>query len=223
MLFRRRQDPGENNAVAVVRDIVEIVAIVAAGVWAFYVFAYENRIKPAMASPEVDVKASMTRLSDRNGLIAVNLRLQLQNVSTVHAHFLGIAVNVYGERIVASSSPQFERRGSSRYNFRGFFRAQPRVPVYGYAYVTNLGDPSSSQDTKLEPGDTVANDRTFYVPKGRFDLLTLGVQFPYTKFDDATIPTHLTVTAAGEARVVTTLSPRVDQYFVIPVTSLDVR
>lgn len=205
------------------RDIVEIVAIVAAGIWAFYVFAYENRIKPSMASPEVDVKASMTRLGEHNGLIGVNLRLQLQNVSPVNAHFLGLAVNVYGQRIVASSSPLLERPANSRYSFRGFFRAQPRVPVYGYAYLTNLGDPSSAQDTKLVPGDTIANDYTFYVPKGRFDLLTLGVQFPYTKFDDATIPAHLTVTPQGEAHVVTTLSSKVDQYYVTPVTSLDVR
>ncbi|HLX26531.1 MAG TPA: hypothetical protein VKR05_06020 [Candidatus Cybelea sp.] len=213
----------KNHAVAVVRDMIEIVAIVAAGVWAFYVFAYENRIKPAMASPDVDVKASMTRLGEHNGLIAVNLHLQLQNVSSVNAHFLGLAVNVYGQRIVASNSPLFERPASSRYNFRGFFRAEPRVPVYGYAYVTNLGDPSSTQDTKLDPGNTIANDYTFYVPKGRFDLLTLGVQFPYTKFDDAGIPAHLAVTAQGEAHVVTTLSSKIDQYYVAPVTSLDVR
>lgn len=205
------------------RDVVEIVAIVAAGIWAFYVFAYENRIKPAMASPDVNVKASMTRLSEHNGLIAIDLHLQFQNVSTVYAHFLGLAVNVYGQRIVASNSPQLERPASSRYRFRGFFRAQPRVPVYGYAYVTNLGDPSTAQDTKLDPGNTIENDYMFYVPKGRFDLLTLGVQFPFTKFDEATIPTHLAVTRQGEARVVTTLGPKVDQYYVIPVTSLDVR
>ena len=213
----------ETHAVARVRDIVEIVAIVAAGIWAFYVFAYENRIKPAMATPDVNVKASMTRLGEHSGLIAVDLRLQLQNVSTVKAHFLGLAVNVYGQRIVESSSPQLERPTNSRYNFRGFFRAQPRVPVYGYAYLTNLGDPSSTQDTILDPGNTIENDYTFYVPKGRFGLLTLGVQFPYTKFDEATIPAHLSVTAQGDARVITTLSSKIDQYYVAPVTSLDVR
>lgn len=213
----------DNHAVTTVRDIVEIVAIVAAGIWAFYVFAYENRIKPSLASPDVDVKASMTRLGEHGGLIAVDLHLHLQNVSTVKAHFLGLAVNVYGQRIIVSNTPQLERPSGSRYNFRGFFRALPRVPVYGYAYLTSLGDPSSTQDTNLDPGDTIENDYTFYVPRRRFDLLTLGVQFPYTKFDEATIPAHLSVTAAGEARVVTKLTPQMDQYYVAPVTSLDVR
>jgi hypothetical protein len=43
----------------------DVVAIVAAGVWAFYVFAYENRIKPSLAGPEVNVVASMQRLNVR--------------------------------------------------------------------------------------------------------------------------------------------------------------
>ncbi|MBV9333028.1 MAG: hypothetical protein JO146_03395 [Candidatus Eremiobacteraeota bacterium] len=178
MLFGGKRRLRGPHAVATLRDVVEVLAIVAAGIWAFYVFAYENRIKPAMASPDVDVKASMTRLSERNGLVAVGLHLQMHNVSTVQARFLGLAVNVYGERILASRSPQREGATTSRYNFRGFFRAQPRVPVYGYAYVTNLGNPSSTQGTNLDPGDTIENDYTFYVPKGRFDLLLLGVQFP---------------------------------------------
>jgi hypothetical protein len=223
MLFARKNGPHDTHSIAVVRDVVEIVAIVAAGIWAFYVFAYENRIKPAMASPDVNVKASMTRLGEHNGLIAVNVHLQLQNVSTVNAHFLGLAINVYGQRIIGASSPLSEWPARSRYNFWGFFRAQPRVPVYGHAYLTNLSDPASGQDTNLDPGNTVENDYTFYVPKGRFDLLTLGVQFPYTKFDDARIPAHLSVTAQGEAHVVTKLTPKIDQYFVTPVTSLDIR
>jgi hypothetical protein len=58
MLFgaRRSRDP---HAFAVVRDIVEVVAIVAAGIWAFYVFAYENRIKPSLADPNVDVSVHL--------------------------------------------------------------------------------------------------------------------------------------------------------------------
>jgi len=99
MLFGRARRPNR-HAIAVVRDVVEIVAIIAAGAWAFYIFAYENRIKPATADPEVNVTASMQRLSDRNGLIAVSLHLQLHNIGTVRAHFLGMAVNVYGQRIV---------------------------------------------------------------------------------------------------------------------------
>jgi len=226
MLFGARKRAGHGDAahgIAVVRDVVEIVAIVAAGFWAFYVFAYENRIKPSLADPEVNVVGSMQRLGERHGLIAVGIRLQLHNIGTVKAHFLGMAVNVYGQHVVASRPHVPSGRGLLQYNFSGYARTDSRVPVYSYAYITQLGDPSTGQDTALDPGSTLENDRTFYVPQGQFDLLTLGFDAPYTKFDDATIPAHLEVTPQGAARVVTTLSSRIEQFNIIPVTSLDVR
>ncbi len=226
MLFGARRRAGQGDvahAITFVRDVVEIVAIVAAGIWAFYVFAYENRIKPSLADPEVNVTASMQRLGERHGLIAVGIRLQLHNIGTVRAHFLGMAMNVYGQR-VAEGRPQISSGGRLlQYNFSGYARKGPLVPVYSYAYITQLGDPSTGQDTALDPGATLENERTFYVPQGRFDLLSLGFDAPYTKFDDATIPTHLEITPKGAARVATTLSSRIEQFNIMPVTSLDVR
>ena len=43
---------------------------------------------------------SMRKLSERNGLIGVGLDVQFHNVGTVRAHFLGLAINVYGQRII---------------------------------------------------------------------------------------------------------------------------
>lgn len=208
------------HAVAVVRDVVEVTAIVIAGFWAFYVFAYENRIKPSMADPDVNVSASMQRLSERNGFIAVSLHLELHNVGTVRAHFLGMAINVYGQRITPAR-PQVPKNPGLAYDFQGFYRAGPLVPVYTWAYVTSLGNPATGTDSFLDPGSTIANDRTFYVPQGQFALLTLGIDAPYTKYENATIPTHLEV-RGGAAKVVAH-SPNVDRYSIEPVTSLDVR
>lgn len=226
MLFGARRRAGQSDvahATTIVRDVVEIVAIVAAGIWAFYVFAYENRIKPALAGPEVNVAASMQRLGERHGLIAVNVRLQLHNIGTVRAHFLGMAVNVYGQRVAAGRPQVSSGKGLLQYEFSGYARTGSRVPVYAYAYITHLGDPSTGQDAALEPGGTLENERTFYVPQGQFDLLSLGFDAPYTKFDEATIPAHLEVTPQGAVRVKTTLSSRVEQFDITPVASLDVR
>lgn len=224
VLFSGRKGPLRRaHAIGTVRDAVEIAAIIAAGVWAFYVFAYENRIKPSMANPEVNVSASMQRLGQHKDLVGVGVHVRIQNVGTVKAHFLGIALNVYGERVVQSLPHGNRTRNGTEYNFSGFYHTISQVPVYSYAYVTKLGDPSTTQDTELDPGTSIENYRTFYVPKGRFDSLTLGVELPYTKFDDTAIPTHLVVTSDGAAKVVTRLSPRVNQYNIVPVTTLDMR
>ena len=222
MLFGGRRGSNRRHSVAVVRDIVEVTAIVIAGIWAFYIFAYENRIKPSMADPDVNVTASMQRLSERNGFIAVSLHLELHNVGTVRAHFLGMAVNVYGQQISAAKPLVSKRSPALPYEFEGFYRAGPLIPVYSWAYVTSLGNPATKQDSFLDPGSTIENDRTFYVPQGKFALLTLGIDAPYTKYENATIPTHLEVTH-GAAKVVTIHSPNVDRYSIEPVTSLDVR
>jgi hypothetical protein len=109
-----------------------------------------------------------------------------------------------------------------QYNFHGFYRTGPLIPVYSWAYVTHLGNPATGEDSFLDPGSTIENDRTFYVPEGQFALLTLGIDAPYSKYENATIPTHLDV-RQGAAKVVTVLSSKVDQYNIEPVTSLDVR
>ena len=221
MLFGGKRSSTGRHTVAVVRDIAEVTAILIAGIWAFYVFAYENRIKPSMADPDVNVTASMQRLSERNGFIAVSFRLELHNVGTVRAHFLGMAVNVYGQRITPAK-PRISKNPGLAYDFHGFYNAGPLIPVYSWAFVTSLGNPATGTDSFLDPGSTLENDRTFYVPQGQFALLTLGIDAPYTKYENATIPTHLEVTQ-GAARVVTIHSAKVDRYSVEPVTSLDVR
>jgi hypothetical protein len=226
MLFggkRRLTNLRSPHLIAIVRDVVEVLAILAAGVWAFYIFAYENRIKPSMANPDVDVTASIQKIGERNGLIAIGLHLRLQNIGTVKAHFLGLAVNVYGQRVVSSVSHVSPQRNPLKYVFAGFYRTGQPVPVYTYAYVTHLGDPLSQEETELGPGTAIDNYRTFYVPHNRFDLLTVGVDAPYTKFEDSPIPTHLVVMAHGDVRVATLISSRVELYNITPVTSLDVR
>lgn len=221
MLFGGNRRSSGRHTIAIVRDLVEVTAIVIAGIWAFYIFAYENRIKPSLADPDVNVTASMQRLSERNGLIGVALHLELHNVGTVRAHFLGMAVNVYGQRITPATPRVFKRNPGLQYDYQGFYRSGPMIAVYSWAYVTSLGNPATGQDSFLDPGSTIENDRTFYVPRGQFALLTLGIDAPYTKYEKLTIPTRLEI-RNGAAKVVVH-SPTVDRYSIEPVTSLDVR
>lgn len=80
------------------RDSVEILAIVAAGIWAFYVFAYENRIKPSLGNPEVAFSATMSKVSEHNGMIGIQLNTEMRNVGSVKAHFLGYVIWVSGRK-----------------------------------------------------------------------------------------------------------------------------
>jgi hypothetical protein len=223
-MFSRHRDSDDDRHASIgrIRDIVEIVAIVAAGIWAFYVFAYENRIRPSFAQPDVNIGASLQRLSERNGEIAVGLRIDLRNVGTVNAHFLGLAVNVYGQRVLPANAVAGEPNAPLSYERKAFYRLGRPVPVYSWAYVTSLGNPRTSVDTALDPGTSIQNYRVFYVPAGKFDLLTVGIDAPYTKSDRAQ-PASLRFDRDGNVRVRTSLKNGVQQYNIKEVTSLDIR
>ncbi|MGA7248127.1 MAG: hypothetical protein WBW89_10240, partial [Candidatus Cybelea sp.] len=148
---------------------------------------------------------------------------RLANIGTVKAHFLGVALNVYGERVFVSKPHPTARANPLQYDYHPFYRSAPRETVYSNAYITELGNPATGQDSVLEPGVAIENYRTFYVPAGRFDLLTVGIDAPYTKFDDQTVPAHLEIGPKGDVRVRTILTPKIEQYNIIPVTTLDLR
>jgi hypothetical protein len=77
-------------------------------------------------------------------------------------------------------------------------------------------------DTALDPGTAIENYRVFYVPKCKFDLLTVAIDAPSTK-SETPQPAHLFVGKDGDVKVVTELTADVQQYDIEPVTSLDVR
>lgn len=220
MLFGRH-DAKRRTTVGLIRDVVEVVAIVAAGAWAFYIFAYENRIKPSLASPEVNFTATMQRLGERNGLIAVRVHQTMHNFGTVPANFLGLAMNVYGERVAPTGEKAAPPVPDTRYKYQALFRTSRPEPIYSIAYVTRRGDPTSTQSTDLDPGDTLQNDYTLFVPRGRYDLLTVEINGVYVKSLDQRVPTRIVRSPSGSAKISAANAAGVTTYDTYPLTSLN--
>jgi hypothetical protein len=117
MMGRRRSEfesSSSGSGLTTVRDVVEILAIVAAGVWAFYTFVYENQIKPANSQPVAQVESSLTRLGEKNGLIAVQSHLEIKNVGQAEIWLYGISETVLGSTVrrrepLATASPGGDR------------------------------------------------------------------------------------------------------------------
>jgi len=198
VMFSNR-DPDHNaHGIRITRDVVEIVAIIAAGLWAFYVFAYENRIKPSFANPQVEFNATMSRVGERNGFVAIRLDSEIRNVGQVRAHLIGYGMWVYGRRIAPLQKPRGASGNSRSLGLDGaFYRLLPRTPVYGYGYITVLGDPKTTSDLNLQPGDDIKSQNVFFVPINRFDMLDVYIHARYTKKDEHVIPTKLVLDSKG--------------------------
>ena len=165
-----------------VRDIVEIVAIVAAGIWAFYTFVYENQIKPASSKPEMQIESSLTRIGERNGLIAVRSQLSVKNVGLTETWVYGLAESVVGTTVRARGvrgvpPPQ---RDSFRIENAPAWIASTPTAVFAFASLTTLADPRSNESFNFRPGQSAEFDRVFYVAAGRYDELNTHVALRFS-------------------------------------------
>lgn len=198
MIFQNRDPDHPFHGVRLVRDLIEIIAIVVAGVWAFYVFAYENRIKPSFTDPQVDFSATMTKVGESHGLVGIRLNTEIRNIGQVRAHLIGYAIWINGCQIEHLRQPQGPKAVSGLLQLDGaFYRTSHCAPVYGYGYVTVLGDPKRTADLLLQPGDDEKSQDVFFVPLNRFGLLEAYIHARFTKIDDRPIPTKLVLNRQG--------------------------
>ena len=90
------------------RHLIEILALVAAAVWAIYVFVYQERIKPASEPPSFQSQITVRRevLSAKKEYVEVEI--DLNNTSHTLASLAGMTVNVYGRSMSSTSSERIE-------------------------------------------------------------------------------------------------------------------
>ncbi len=154
-----------------VRDIVEIVAIVAAGIWAFYVFVYENRIKPTLQPPDVTITGSIERIGRVHGLDTIRLTTAVNNVGSTAIIFLAYSVTVTGARVALSKTPVYIMHTPYADAFQRHFRIVDPVVILRNAFLTREADPSTTTGLALQPASSTKADHVFYVPVGRYDRL----------------------------------------------------
>ncbi|MBV8244538.1 MAG: hypothetical protein JOZ38_01315 [Candidatus Eremiobacteraeota bacterium] len=201
-----------SHAIRILRDVIEIVAIVAAGFWAFYVFIYENRILPSLAPPNVNFAASLEKGGVHDGLIAIRLHTSIKNIGTVHVHFLGLADTVLGQRIGLLRTARRIAVSRDNVTLAANYRPSRALPVYSSGFITQLGDPKTEGDLDLDPGEQVDNDSVFYVPENRFDRLVVVQLARYTRYDDKPIPTSFALDAGGLPEFANEHDNNVSQY-----------
>jgi len=188
------------------RDVVEVAAIILAGAWALYVFVYQNGIKPGLAPPSLSFSVAMRRVGDDGSLAVVRVDETIHNDGSVRAHFLGHSLTVFGSRVIALNSPAPATSKSYSNVLAAYFAYSKEQPVFRDAFVTQLGDPSTGVDMFVEPGETLQYNVEFYVPRGRFDRLTTYIASLFTKDDAKPTPTTMTIDRSGRPRF--HISPR---------------
>jgi hypothetical protein len=180
MLFGRHD---REDTISTVRDVVEIVAILAAGIWALYVFVYEQRIKPASEPPSLILSGSLHRLGERDGLIRLGMNATVMNNGNTNASLIATSFAADGLRYSANAVPITDKSidGVTTYERDG--RVTKRTLVYRIVELTREISPKYSTSFTLTPGQSVPYSAIFVVKSGQFDTITLYGSLAYTKND----------------------------------------
>lgn len=171
MLFRRLDFRGQSRTIALIRDMVEIVAIVAAGCWAIYVFVYTDKIEPYQKPLAPVVKAEITVDGVKGDLLALRLSQSIQNPGPAPMYVLGSAADLSGESGIVSGAPRWSNEPNAQSIMQGV-RATKFDHIYAYVNRSTI---------RLDPGLTWEHSWIVFVPRRRYDVLIFDPSFKYTR------------------------------------------
>jgi hypothetical protein len=194
-VFGRHRDFGP---LATARDLVEIVAILAAGIWAIYVFAYEQRIKPAGEPPSILLFGSLHQLGAHDGLVQVGFKGDIRNTGHNDVAIVALGFVVNGLRYTTKGTP-LENRVSAGLNlYQRDARIGSRTLVYREVELTRFVDKRYGGGFTLSPQGEVPYSGIFLVRSGEFDAIALYGSVAFTKIGiDGGYPTRITYTPNG--------------------------
>src|SRR5579864_7260944 len=80
------------------RYVIEIAAFIVAAAWGFYVFIYQEQIKPSETLPQQQFNVTISHQPVPSGAEFVSLTVEIRNVGTVPFRPAGYVIAAYGVR-----------------------------------------------------------------------------------------------------------------------------
>jgi hypothetical protein len=160
---------------ATLRHVVEAVAILAAGVWAFYTFIYQEKIKPANEPAAVNLTVTVSSLGHDSDRDYIRLAYVIRNTGKTEIDIAADAYNVWGERY----GPQSVVRRRAQPALLSYDSNMPivsgrliasRVELRALAVGGN-----SDMHIIIEPDASETVSKVFAIPRRAYDLIRAQV------------------------------------------------
>jgi hypothetical protein len=163
------------------RHVIEIAAIVVAAAWAFYVFVYQERIKPATAKPELLHTITVEHSALGNGKEFVKVAAEFKNVGISDVQLDGVIVNVYGIHYGSNAGKQIEQpmSGIDKTNF-GLTASRP-VPLYSFFDEWPSMGAKKPASPVISPGLTWTESFAFAIHAGQYDSVNILFYVCYSR------------------------------------------
>ena len=174
---------------------MEIVAIVAAGIWAIYTFVYVERIKPSHDVPQVTMTGSLQRLGERNGLVAFRYSVDIRNTGHVRFTTIATAFTAVGVRY-APQGVRTPKNGLGDAPYERDAHEVFRTAIYRDMSLGNLAGGHGGK-YQIDPGMTIPESGIFFVRRKDFDEVLLSASLASSKYERH-FPTRVSVDSYGD-------------------------
>jgi hypothetical protein len=159
----------------VLRHLVEVMALVAAGAWAFYTFIYTEKIKPAGEPASLDDTISVQRVGNDRTRDILEVAVRLHNDGKTEIEIAADGFNVWGDRyatVARHSTMELQHEESVSNDF----------PLVSHQLVRSFVELRDAADggqrgkhVTIEPDGVVTIPYTIVIPRGKYDAIEAQV------------------------------------------------
>jgi len=162
---------------------VEVVAIVLAGIWGFYQFIYEDKIKPFSETPSLTVTLKLEKLGSHGPWQAFRGTETVVNDSRIRVSILARTINIYGIDVVEKPKVGAFALDAGTWNVNQSYRIDHPVLMQSHAVFFSGNARGMDGRWWLQPGDTSTRSAIYFVKIGRYDVIRYDANYQFSKFD----------------------------------------
>lgn len=151
------------------RHLVEIVALAIAAIWGFYVFVYQERIKPASEPAELQPMVSVDHTSLKSDKEFIKVGFRMKNIGQTPLELAGLIVNVYGVKYTALEGEHVNKQVNGIVEISRAF--VPAYPSLLYTFADRWKAFGSPRSAGLMPGAEFPETFVFAIPPRAFDIV----------------------------------------------------
>ncbi|HET7814734.1 MAG TPA: hypothetical protein VFL13_10220 [Candidatus Baltobacteraceae bacterium] len=153
------------------RHLTEIVALVIAAVWGFYVFIYQENIKPAGEPVELETTLSVDHTPLQSNKEFIRVGIQMKNIGNPPLELGGLVVNAYGVKYTSRTGEHIEK------SISGIVEESralvPGKPVLQYTFADTWRAFGGQRAAALLPGADFPETFVFAIPPRTFDVVKI--------------------------------------------------
>jgi hypothetical protein len=158
-----------------VRHFVEVVALIAAGAWAFYTFIFQEKIKPASEPATLDDTITVQRVAHDRTRDILDVAIHLHNAGLTEIEIVADGFNVWGDRYAKVPT---HRTFDAPYNHQindNDARISHQLIRSSYELRAAAANGPPYKHSTIEPDGVVTIPYTIVIPRGAYDVIEAQV------------------------------------------------